>query len=444
MEKEFVMLPISKLVPHPDNPRKELGDLTELADSIRAKGVFQNLTVVPHGEDYRIIIGHRRRAASELAGLTQLPCAVVEMTEREQLETMLLENMQREDLTPYEQAQGFQLMIDMGESVEEVARKTGFSQSTVRRRLKMAELDQTVLKEVSGRQISMEDFDTLAKLDDIKVRNECLKTIGTANFSLEVTRKIKKQNIEKNRPWVEQLIRSHKAKKITNQQTWYGDHTQIGETYQLDKLKGNDIQIPDTGGKKLFYCLEEDGRLRFFLEREKAKPVKRPQEEIDREKAQAEANEKCKELDEMFCQLRENFVAGLTLHTKNRDTMLEGAIKAIIRMGFQFGSVGSDKLCRIVGEERKWGADEDQRITGLLLEKPEKTYPGIIYTAFCDSKDEGYHSTYKQKFPRHQNNKRLNALYEWLCSLGYVMSDEEKAMQDGSHPLLQIEKKEDK
>ncbi len=102
-------IPVDKLFPHPDNPRKELGDLTELADSIRAKGVMQNLTVVPfvskvnpkfNGKGlYTVIIGHRRCAAAKLAGLAELPCVVVEMTPEEQVATMLLENMQRVDLT---------------------------------------------------------------------------------------------------------------------------------------------------------------------------------------------------------------------------------------------------------------------------------------------------------------------------------------------------------
>ena len=96
------MISIDLLHPHPDNPRKELGDLTELAQSIRENGVYQNLTVVPDETGYTIIIGHRRCAAAKLAGMQEMPCAVVEMTQHEQLSTMLLENMQRSDLTPYE------------------------------------------------------------------------------------------------------------------------------------------------------------------------------------------------------------------------------------------------------------------------------------------------------------------------------------------------------
>ena len=142
-EAHLVYLPVDKIHPHPDNPRKDLGDLTELADSIKNKGVLQNLTVVPRGTDeYTSIIGHRRCAAAKIAGLKEVPCIIVEMSLQEQIATMLLENMQRSDLTPYEQAKAFQLMMDFGESVDSIAEKTGFSNTTVRRRLKMAELDE--------------------------------------------------------------------------------------------------------------------------------------------------------------------------------------------------------------------------------------------------------------------------------------------------------------
>lgn len=134
---QMVYLSIDELFPHPDNPRRELGDLTELADSIKQNGVLQNLTVVPRiatselaGEPcqqgYTVIIGHRRLAAAKLAGLSELPCVIMEMTEKEQIQTMLVENMQRSDLTVYEEAQGFQMMLDLGETVETIAEKSGF------------------------------------------------------------------------------------------------------------------------------------------------------------------------------------------------------------------------------------------------------------------------------------------------------------------------------
>ena len=101
----LVEIPLTSISPHPQNPRKDPGDLTELAESIRTTGILQNLTVVQNEDyTYTVIIGHRRLAAAKLAGLKTAPCAVVEMSEDDQLATMLTENMQRSDLTVYEQA----------------------------------------------------------------------------------------------------------------------------------------------------------------------------------------------------------------------------------------------------------------------------------------------------------------------------------------------------
>ena len=92
----------ANIVPHPNNPRRDLGDLTELTDSIKKNGVMQNLTVVPGPDDggYTVLIGHRRLAAALAAGLEEVPCRVAEgLSEKEQLGIMLEENMQRTDLT---------------------------------------------------------------------------------------------------------------------------------------------------------------------------------------------------------------------------------------------------------------------------------------------------------------------------------------------------------
>ena len=111
---------VHKINPHPDNPRKELGDLAELSDSIRNNGILQNLTVVPYvGEEthevieglYRCIIGHRRLAAAKIIGMDAVPCVVAQMTQADQIKNMLMEDMQRSDLSPVEQADGFQMML---------------------------------------------------------------------------------------------------------------------------------------------------------------------------------------------------------------------------------------------------------------------------------------------------------------------------------------------
>ncbi len=183
---------------HPENPRKDLGDLTELADSIKTRGVLQNLTLVPWystitgvGADdpedqeemgYCALIGNRRLAAAKMAGLKKVPCAIVEMDKRTQIATMLLENIQRSDLTAYEQAQGFQMMLNLGETMTGIAEKTGFSETTIRRRTKLLELDQDKLLESMERGATLSDYMRLEQIKDIDTRNEVLGEIGTGDF----------------------------------------------------------------------------------------------------------------------------------------------------------------------------------------------------------------------------------------------------------------------
>lgn len=173
--------------PHPDNPRKDLGDLKELTESIKKNGIMQNLTVVPMEDregEYMAIIGHRRSAAAKLAGLTEAPCRIIEgMSLKEQVSTMLEENMQRNDLTVYEQAQGFQMMLDLGETEDTIAEKTGFSRSTIRRRLNIAKLDQVVLQKKEkddNFQLTLKDLYELDKIEDIATRNKILNEASSS------------------------------------------------------------------------------------------------------------------------------------------------------------------------------------------------------------------------------------------------------------------------
>ena len=172
-EKQIIYIAAENIKPHPENPRKELGDLTELSESIKKNGILQNLTVIPvEGEpaEYMTIIGHRRYAAGIQAGVTEFPCQIVEnLTPREQMSIMLEENMQRNDLTIWEQANGFQMMLDLGETEESIAEKTGFSKTTVRHRLNIAKLNQKVLQEKEkdeGFQLSLKDLYELEKIQD--------------------------------------------------------------------------------------------------------------------------------------------------------------------------------------------------------------------------------------------------------------------------------------
>ena len=237
-----INIPLSQIYPHPDNPRKNLGDLDELTDSIKKNGLMQNLTVMPghwltkeeyiliakkegvsridaeatytgkewSDEGYTLLIGHRRCAAARKAELFKVPCRIIEdITKNEQVGMMLEENMQRNDLTIYEQAEGFQMMLDLGESVDSLAEKTGFSKTTIYHRTNLAKLDKEKLKkvrltvnyDVTGEVTTTSDTSSNANesADYKNAKNFAAKAkaaLGDAEFSVRLPQTLTGQSLE--------------------------------------------------------------------------------------------------------------------------------------------------------------------------------------------------------------------------------------------------------
>ena len=139
------LIPIDKLDPNPDQPRTEIGDLTELTASIKEKGVLEPLLVKPTMGRWMIIAGERRWRAATAAGLTELPCIEMDVDESGVAEIALIENMQRKDLTPWEEADGLRALCERyGYTHEDVAKKVGKSRSTVTEALSIAALPESI------------------------------------------------------------------------------------------------------------------------------------------------------------------------------------------------------------------------------------------------------------------------------------------------------------
>lgn len=192
---------IDKIEPHPQNPRKDLGDLSELVKSIEANGIMQNLTVVPldnENKRFRCVIGHRRLSAAKKAGLVSVPCSIAwDMDEKEQVATMIAENMQRADLTIPEQAQAVQMMLDLGEDFGKISDRTGLSQSTVRRRAKLATYNQDALTKACKRGATLFELEKIEKIEDQETREKVLNAAGTKNFEYELSRALDDQKRKK-------------------------------------------------------------------------------------------------------------------------------------------------------------------------------------------------------------------------------------------------------
>lgn len=426
---------IDKLHPHPQNPRKVIGDVTELAESIKANGILQNLTVVPNDtdrddrSDFTVVIGHRRLAAAKQAGLTELPCAVVEMTEKEQLSTMLTENMQRSDLTVYEEAKGCQLLLDLGDTVAEIAEKTGFSESKIRRRVKLCELDEEAFKESQIRQPTLADYDRLNQIKDIETRNKLLESIGTNNFDNLLYSAVKKQETEEEKEKIEKLCLEHGMTKVQNHDEIPSNYEYMG-IFALKDLVGKDFA---DGRKRYFYFAYSPN---IYIYAEALKKQKNDPEEEKRkleEQRWDELVEQAEEIDERCEALRRGFMLDTNFNDSNKKQELVKFIVPQVAMGasskaYKFSEIAESQDDESIDSyiSEHWNNDSGRMLMATAYALSQRSYSSFSYISV----------NYLDRTISRKNDTDLNRFYNLLCKLGYVMSDEEIQLRDGTHPIF--------
>lgn len=476
---KLVMIPVEQLYPHPDNPRKELGDLTELAESIKANGVLQNLTVVPGHkisvnewvaickkegvskdsalatydncayapDGYMVIIGHRRMGASKVAGLTELPCVVVEMTPEEQVATMLTENMQRTDLTLYEQAKSFQqLSIDFGKSVEEISAMSGFSETTVRKRKRLAGLDEKKFKKACERGATLFDFAELDKVEDPADKERCLDAIGTANFKNVLSTVLDEQKAKKRRAmWLEQLATF--ATKIEKQ-------GYVGEEFVEMRYFRNygswsrvdNIEKPSDADEVRYFYIVRDSQIDIYREYvvNSAEEAEQQRKQELRDKQEAKYAQLC-EISKRHYKLRADFIANYGKAKTNSEIISRNAANAIMHMArahsyyynYNFGNLA--KLMDIPCDEKSNSIDREA-FKKRGSEAPDYTLMCMAYW-LMDGESKSYinhewDSKAQLYMARWQDNQTLDEVYYFLEELGYQTSDEERQMRRGTHHLF--------
>ena len=303
---------VDELYQHPDNPRRDLGDLEELADSIKENGIMQNLTVIKGhynniawvDDGYTVLIGHRRLAAAKKAGLEKVPCAEIEADRKEQVAIMLAENMQREDLTASEQAFGFQMMFDFGCSAEDISQKTGFSKSTVYHRLNMAKLDKDTLDtQTAELQLSIKDLEALEQIKDIEKRNEILKeATNSSNLHYLIKEAVNEEKVQRLKEILFKRAEGEGIKPVPEEYITNPFGSKYKDVYSvfLKPLSEEDVENLefDYNGKtpEQLYYAERFGTFRLIAEAEKVNEEKKeltPQEIWNRKR-----NEKLKSIVE--------------------------------------------------------------------------------------------------------------------------------------------------
>lgn len=435
-KSKLQMIAVDKLHPHPQNPRKVIGDVTELAESIKANGILQNLTVVPNNDDwddksdFTVVIGHRRLAAAKQAGLTELPCAVVEMTEKEQLSTMLTENMQRSDLTVYEEAKGCQLLLDLGDTVAEVAEKTGFSESKIRRRVKLCELDEEAFKESQIRQPTLQDYDRLNQIRDIDVRNELLTSIGTNNFDNRLYSAVQKQKTDEEKEKIEKFCLEHGMTKVQKYNEIPDNYEYTG-IFALKNLIGKDFA---DGRKRCFYfaCGSNVYIYAEALEKQEKNDAEEEKRKLE-EQRWDELVEQAEEIDERCEALRISFMLDTNFNDSNKKQELVKFIVAQVAVGasrnvYRFSEVvenqDTENIDSYINEH--WDDNSGRILMAAAYALCQRTYEKLSFI----------YVEYSRKTISRKNSPDLNKFYALLCKLGYVMSDEEIQLRDGTHPIF--------
>lgn len=198
--------PIGRLIaldlidPNPKQPRVEIGDLSELTASIQDKGVLEPLLVKPSevGGRWMIIAGERRWRAARAAGLREVPCIEMDVDERAVAEIALIENLQRKDLTPWEEADGLAALCErFGYTHEDVAKKVGKSRSTVTEALSIATLPEEIREECRRADINVKStLLQVVRQPDVPSMRNLLKEISERGLTRDEARAVRKARHE--------------------------------------------------------------------------------------------------------------------------------------------------------------------------------------------------------------------------------------------------------
>lgn len=459
---KIVMIRTSQLRHHPENPRKDLGDLTELVESMKKNGVMQNLTVIlmvgkekdynadvpvdkyeqdPNGDKgqnfYYVLIGNRRLEAAKQAGIKELPCRILtRIPFKTQLGIMLEENMQRNDLTIWEQAQGFQLMLDLGESIETIEKKTGFGRTTILHRVNIAKLDSKIVKEREqdeAFQMSLKDLYALEKIKSLKTRNQVLKE--ASNSRDLIWRAMRAAELETKEENKKEWVKLFDARGIKEKPEMKDDYSGKFEMLKrIDLMEKPPKQLRIDGAKKdeeLFWS-DTYGGLKV------CRAVAKTEKKLSKEELERQENEKKKKKIKALTKEATAEILGFVkkiIDGKVEPLKQEEALPAIWYALLCLEKyIGMTEALAYITGKNKWNLSEEEKKTaGKLFEA--LPIDQQMLTLFHDGL-EGIELYDYYGYARKENVKKMDAITKALQPFGFSWpNDELRQIADGTHEL---------
>ena len=433
---------LSKLRNHPMNVRRTYADIDELADSIKKNGVMQNLTVIPDPEkedSYLVVIGNRRLLAAQKAGLQTVPCQIAEMDQKTVAETMLLENMQRNDLSIVDQAYGFQLCLDLGDTAEDIAEKTGLSKQTVKHRIEIARLDEESLERRFGEenfQMRLSDLIALEKVKDINKRNEIL---NSAYSSAEMRRLAEnaardERREEEAKKIIRELGLNIKPAPKKMQDQIYSDRVEKVASFELDghytpeyaEDQKKKVKAAAAGPKQLYYLVYWQN-LQILREAEPRKEQKQP-EMSAKEKREKGIKAFCRQMEKDRNKFIDEILA-FKHSTKNRSILMD-LFECMFSVG---GSCSNITLMQDMAGSSYWKLSADEQKT---LKEKIKNIPlqnkclMVIRNTLKGTDTIDWRGVYDKEAA-----DRLVELYAILSDYGFAITEEELQILNGTHEI---------
>jgi len=195
-------IPLDRIIPGPQQPRSDFGDLESLAASIREKGVIEPIILRPREGKFEIIAGERRYRAARMAGLNEIPGIEYDIQDNEALELSIIENAQRKDLNPFEHAFSLKSLNEIyGYTHEEIATKVGSSRVTITEMIRLADMPPQAVQRCQELGIESKSFLLeLVKLQDLDTIKKVLDTYAESPFSRDAIKAMRRNENKKNRP----------------------------------------------------------------------------------------------------------------------------------------------------------------------------------------------------------------------------------------------------
>ncbi|MGN0599292.1 MAG: ParB/RepB/Spo0J family partition protein [Oscillospiraceae bacterium] len=443
-KRTIVYIDVDKIKPHPDNPRKDVGDVSNLAEDIKQNGIMQNLTVIPSevSGEYITLIGHRRLAAAIAAGLDKVPCTVVgNLSRSEQISRMLAENMQREDLTLLEQADGIQMMLDLGDTISMVAKKTSMGETSIRERLKVLEHDREAVEAAVERGGGITSFIEINKIKDKAKQEKLINSIGTNNFKWELERALNDQKREKKKQQLIDFVKGF-ASELTND----------ADTSNLKSLRSYHSMdapiLPNNFDESLnYYYKVQLYSIEVYTDYTEADIDKKQQvkDQLERANARAaELNRRRKELSDIAAAMLNSRIEFL----KNFKGIPQKKAVDKLCIIYDVNRIVTECLIDEEGYNFDWSAiseilcpdssDIDAREYISKLDQDKLIIINLIASAGGFEKLEAH--LWTCEFSKDNN---LECIYKVLEMLGYKMSETEREYLNGTHEAFVKEEKHD-